>query len=313
MRNRTVPLLLLALVACGGAAAPTGPWGSGTGTGGGQEPPAPTPLDTTGWVVAEPGTMPLVLTAPHGGELSPDGLPTRSCAGCSTSNDTNTQELARAVADAIQQRTGHRPFLVINRLHRRKFDANRDVTEATGGYQPLEVVWRGYHGAIDSARARALRVHPRALLLDLHGHAHAIARLELGYLLSGSELRLSDSLVGTKLGTSSIARLGLDAGSGDRGAALIRGPNALGSLLVAASIPAVPSALDPAPASGQDYFNGGYTTQRHGSVGGAAMDAIQIEHHYAGIRDTPAARARYAAILAEAVTAFLERHYGWTP
>lgn len=305
--------MLLLLAACGGGSEPFAPLPGGGGTGGGTEPPAPTPLDTAGWVVAEPGTMPLVIVAPHGGELSPEVLPTRSCSGCVTSNDTNTQELARAIVEAVQQRTGHRPFLVINRLHRRKFDANRDVTEATGGYVPLEVVWRGYHGAIDSARARTLRVYPRALLLDIHGHAHAIARLELGYLLSASELRLSDSLMGTKLGTSSIARLALDARSGDRGAALLRGPNALGSLLAAASIPAVPSALDPAPATGQDYFNGGYTTQRHGSVGGGAMDAIQVEHHYLGIRDTQASRARYATILAEAVATFLARHYGWTP
>ena len=64
---------------------------------------------------------------------------------------------------------------------------------------------------------------------------------------------------------------------------------------------------------GQSYFSGGYNTERHGSSGGGAVDAIQLEHYYTGIRDTGANRAAYAEALVTALLAFLDDHYGWSP
>lgn len=169
------------------------------------------------------------------------------------------------------------------------------------------------HLAIDSAKARALRLNPRALLVDLHGHAHAIPRLELGYLLTASELRLADSLLGPRVGASSVARLGTTATSGDRGAQLLRGPRSLGTRLAVAGYPAVPSASDPAPRDGDPYFTGGYNTRRHGSMDGGAVDAIQLECNDAGARDTAASRAAFAEALVTALLAFLADHYAWNP
>ncbi|MBL8997752.1 MAG: hypothetical protein JNL44_10600 [Gemmatimonadetes bacterium] len=301
----------VALLACGeGAAAPAaGPRPDPVPT----PVPTPVPLPYATWVEATEGTMPLVLIAPHGGDLTPPELPDRGCAGCETLNDANTQALARTIDSAFAARTGKRPFVVINRLHRRKFDANRDRAEATGGHTPLDPMWELFQGAVDSAKARATRVHARALVLDLHGHAHAVPRLELGYLLSATSLRLADSALAPLVGNSSIARLDSAAVGGDRGAALLRGPRALGTLLVDAGYPAVPSAQDPAPLAGEAYFDGGYNTQRHGSRSAGRVDAIQIECHNAGVRDTGANRAAFANALVTATLAFLSNHYGWSP
>jgi len=57
----------------------------------------------------------------------------------------------------------------------------------------------------------------------------------------------------------------------------------------------------------------GYNTERHGSRTGGAVDAIQIEAHNAGVRDTPAARTAFAEALVTALLLYLEDHYGWTP
>jgi hypothetical protein len=62
---------------------------------------------------------------------------------------------------------------------------------------------------------------------------------------------------------------------------------------------------------GQDYFNGGYNTARHGSLSGGSLDAIQIECHYDGVRDSAASRSAFAWALAGALATYLERHYGW--
>ncbi|WP_461412278.1 hypothetical protein [Gemmatimonas sp.] len=271
--------------------------------------------DAAGFVEYTPGTAPLVLVAPHGGTLAPSGVPDRSCGGCVTAADLNTQELTRAVADTFLARTGVRPHLIINRLHRRKFDGNRDRDEATGGTRALDTTWLWMHAAIDSARQRVRLASLRGLLVDVHGHGHDIPRLELGYLLSATSLRQDDaSLTATAaMGASSMARLASDARQpGDRGVALLRGPNSLGALLVARGVPAVPSPTDPAPRTGDDYFSGGYNTERHGSLNGTALDAVQVESHFAGIRDSAAARGAFAAKLVDALLVFLERHYGWT-
>lgn len=280
-------------------------------------PGAPTaPSVDPSWLPeATVGTAPLVLIAPHGGDLSPASLPDRNCAGCSTVNDLNTQELARLVADAFERRTGRRPHLVINRLHRRKFDANRDLAEATGGYASLDTVWRAFQGSIDSARARVGRSNGRGLVIDLHGHGHEVARLELGYLLTDATLRLTDSALTARgeLARTSIARLAIDRVSGATPIALLRGTASLGALLVAAGYPSVPSPADLAPKAGELYFEGGYNTDRHGSLLGGPTDAIQIECNLEGVRDTADNRTRFADALAAALERLLRDQYGWRP
>ncbi|MFM8781577.1 MAG: hypothetical protein ACKOFO_08940, partial [Gemmatimonadota bacterium] len=266
MRSALGVLLILGAVGCVGASegdAPTAPTNP-------TIPTTPTaPLPVADWVDAIDGEIPLVIIAPHGGDLAPAELPDRVCSGCITGNDLNTQALARTISDAFSGRIGKRPYLVINRLQRRKFDANRDVQEATAGYAPLAPMWTKFQGAIDSAKVRARRLHPRILVIDLHGHGHTIQRLELGYQLSASELRLTDGSLAPYVAMSSVAELGRVAVSRDSAAALIRGPRSLGSRFAALGIPAVPSEPEPAPLAGQDYFNGGFNTVRHEDLGEA--------------------------------------------
>jgi hypothetical protein len=96
-------------------------------------------------------------------------------------------------------------------------------------------------------------------------------------------------------------------------AQLLRGAQSLGAMLVASGYPSVPSPADPAPAAGDDYFNGGFNTDQRGSSRGGGTDAIQIECHFAGVRDTQANRAAFAAALAAALDTMLRDQYGWRP
>ena len=311
---------LAGAVACGGLACqgleagPIAPrdW-SGAPLDGPQGPLAvgSTYLDHDGWIEFKVGDAPLAIVAPHGGTLIPAGLPERACSDCVVANDLGTQELARAVVDAFARRTGATPHLIVNRLHRSRFDGNRDLDEATGGASALEHSWRFLQASIDSAAGRiASRSSSRGLVIDLHGHGHTIPRLELGYLLSAQALRRSDAELEASgdLPRSSIARVMAHARSGDGPAVLLRGVNSLGGLLAAAGYASVPSPATPAPALGEAYFDGGFNTARAAAGG---VDAIQIETHYTGVRDTPASRAAFADALALALERYLERHYGW--
>lgn len=326
MRNRLFPTLVVLLgVACGGKQTDTitNPGGNGgSGGNGGAGPVGPVSpfvvgqmqTDQAAYIEYTPGDAPLVILAPHGGTLRPAGLPDRSCSGCETSNDLETQALARLIVERFQAATGARPHLIVNRLHRSKFDANRDVDEATGGTAALRPSWIWLHAAADSAVAVVGRQGGRGLLLDLHGHAHAVARLELGYLLGDATLRSTDSVLASTaaMERSSVARLARDTRSTtDRGVSLLRGPHSLGTLLVAEGYRAVPSLADMAPRVGEAYFEGGYNTQRHGSVNGGSVDAIQIEAPNPGIRDTEANRIQFAEALVRVLRTYLATHYGW--
>ena len=52
---------------------------------------------------------------------------------------------------------------------------------------------------------------------------------------------------------------------------------------------------------------------RHGSLAGGGADAVQLECHFTGVRDTATSRAAFAEALVTAVLAFLDDHYDWSP
>jgi hypothetical protein len=134
-------------------------------------------LEVNGWIEYVPGDAPLIIIAPHGGRLTPFRLGKRKCEECLGGIDSHTTELARLVADSFATRTGHRPHLVLNLLHRSKLDANRDMLEATAGNHVLEPTWNWLHASIDSAKAAAIRQAGRGLVIDLHAHAQKIDRV----------------------------------------------------------------------------------------------------------------------------------------
>lgn len=258
-----------------------------------------------------PGNFPLIFAASHGGDLSPGDIPVRVCAGCVTATDLNTQELARMVREAIFKRTGCLPHVIINRLRRNRMDANREIGEAALGNPDAEQAWRDYHGFIDSAKQITTRNFRRGLFIDLHGHGHSIQRLELGYLLSATTLRLSDASLNAAdvRNNSSIRKLTTDNRQQLSHSELLRGTSSLGALMEKSGYPSVPSNADPAPKSGQDYFSGGYSTARHGSVESGNIDAIQIECNYQGVRDSEPGLLFFADALAVSLLEYLGSHY----
>lgn len=259
------------------------------------------------FVEIQQGDFPLILSAPHGGYLTPDSLADRTCAACVTVRDTRTQEWARLLADEIEQRTGRRPWVVINLLARVKLDANREVGEAADGDPHAAEAWQTYHSALEEAAEGIMQRFGSGLLLDLHGHGHSVERFELGYLLTASQLRESDAALEVRAGLTSIRAL--HSSSGVPFGALLRGPDSFGAALFRSGVLSTPSPTDPAPLSGQAFFSGGYITARHGSRDRGTVDAIQLEAHYPGARDSDLHVAELASRVGSAVLAFLEYWY----
>jgi hypothetical protein len=181
-------------------------------------------------------------------------------------------------------------------------DANRDIGEGTEGHPLGRHAWLEFQSLVGHARTRVEDAHGEGLFVDLHLHGHAIQRLELGYLLSASDLRESDEQLDGRAGSSSIA--GLVQRTGLPLSTLLRGPSSFGDRFAAQGLPSVPSSEDPAPRPGDPYFTGGYNTARWGSQGGGTIDAVQIEMNAGALfpdsaRTVAAAAAVLAGILSD--------------
>lgn len=299
-RLAALALSLLLLVSASSARSATAPSAA-------AEPiPGQSLFGTDRFIEYRVGDLPLVITSPHGGHLKPDSIKSRSSG--TLGGDLNTQELAFALADAFFARTGHRLHLVASHLQRAKLDPNREIKEAADGHPLAERAWTEYHGAIERALAAAVARHGFAFLVDLHGHAHPIDRLELGYALDAKQLQPPDAAFDAA-GLIAVSTLSdLHARLGGSAAALLRGPGSLGDLFAARGLRATPSPREPQPGDGP-FFSGGYTVRRHAGGPTPKVDGLQIECPRNGIRLTAADRTRFAAVAAEVLTLFIEAHY----
>ena len=261
------------------------------------------------------GNLPIILTAPHGGTLTPADIPDRVAEQCggeaTTVRDTNTEELVREIGAAFFRATGKYPHIVINRLHRRKLDANREITEAACGAEYAEIALKEFQAYVDSARGRVMAEFGRGWYTDLHGHGHAVARLELGYQLTAAELRLSDATLdgSATYETKSTIRT-FSQQSPLTFATLLRGASSLGALFQAEGFRSVPSPGDAAPLATEDYFTGGYNVGSWGCVRGGTICGVQIESHFEVVRDTAASRAAFAAALVRVYGTYLRQNFG---
>jgi hypothetical protein len=254
------------------------------------------------------GNAPVILSAPHGGALTPAEISARTC-GTNTT-DLNTDDLVRRMQASFFARTGRYPHVLINRLSRSRLDANRDSVEATCGDAEGGIAWSEWHAFMAVVRAAVLSGEGRGWYMDVHGHGHAVQRLELGYLISDAALELSNAqldAVSTYESQSSIRGLSVDAATSF--SALLRGPLSLGSLYASEGFPAVPSESDPDP-GGAPYFNGGYNSQRYGCSDGGRLCGVQIEANLTAVRDSPESRSRFADATVRVLQQYLGMHWG---
>jgi hypothetical protein len=254
------------------------------------------------YIEYQAGNGPFILSAPHGGALTPTEIPDRTVGTLVT--DSNTDPMIRALGAAILAESGRRPHLIISRLRRTKLDPNREVVEAAAGQPAAVRAWREYHGFIEAARAAAAATNPRAFYIDVHGHGHAIPRLEWGDLLTAATLDRPDAELNTGAFANQSSIRSLAAVAPVSFANLLRGPASLGARFEAEGYPSVPSPTSPSPGTA-DYFNGGYSTARHGSRDGGSVSGVQLEMHFAGVRDTDPNRQAFAAAAARVLVGWL--------
>ena len=281
-------------------------------------------LKGTFYCCYEPGkkNSRIIVNAPHGGDLQPKNIPDRDVGCYSKQNKTciwnhncgeknkdkcsaiprqdyYATEIATMLVDKIKNLTGQKPYFIINNVHRVKFDANREIHEATFDVPEAEKVFEQYHGYIKKAMKS---VRSPGLFIDVHCHCHDQKWIEVGYLIGKVDLKLKTFVPKQ---TSIRALLKHSKYSLER---ILRGDKSLGYYLQEEGYNTIPSPKNRfAEVETESYFKGGYNMREYGSKDKGDIDAIQFE--IPEILCTKEKGPGVASAIARSIVKWMRDHY----
>lgn len=214
----------------------------------------PTPEPPT-LVTIQPGDLPIILSAPHGGKRAVPGVTQRKGEGVARFkilSDEWTDQLTAKLADEIENKTGKRPYMVIANFHRKFIDANRPPHLAYET-EKAKPVYDAYHEALTKARREVIDRFGAGLVLDIHGQA-----AELDTIIRGTQNGKTTAHLIERFGRDSLTgKSSLFGQIADHGLAIT---------------PPVDSQKKENPA-----YDGGHIVITYGSMKGGTVDAIQLE------------------------------------
>ena len=235
-------------------------------------------------VDVEMGEIPILITAPHGGDKSVPGVSGRK--NGNHLSDTGTYELAKELQKQLQLILKKKPYIVRAEFLRKYIEANRVASEA---YESPEAKhhYDAYHDSIRQCVDEIRKKWHAGIMIDLHGQSQK----------PDTFFRGSKNLLTVK---QLVKRQGKEA---------VLGKSSIFGLLEQKNYKVFPPVKN-APSGQQERpeFNGGYTVQIYGSHLKTGIDAIQIEvgREY---RKNSTTILQTAKDLAEAIAAFYERYY----
>ena len=239
-------------------------------------------------VFVQKGTLPIIVSAPHGGRKAIPGVTARAGTGVtnfSVAFDTNTLELAELFAAALQKKLDGKPWLVVARFSRQYLDPNRP---RDGSYESdkAKPYYDRYHDSLEAACKAVKKEFGRGLLLDLHGQGEFNDTICRGTQNGKTVTVLKD-------------RFGWPAVTGKR--------SVLGHL-ERSGYKVLPSCDADEKTKEEPKFNGGYIVGNYGSHTGYAIDAIQLEFGIFLREKTKNRLAKTADDLADAVAIFHDEY-----
>ena len=250
------------------------------------------------------GDIPLILSAPHGGDFMPDEISDRS-AGVFDKDDF-TLELTQEIIKEFQLQTGKTPYGIIGVISRKKVDLNRQREKAYED-ESAKVVYDEFHRLIQNSEKEIDEKFGKGLYVDIHGQSHPKGYTEFGYLLYNDVLKLADEHLVDHQHQTSIKTL--SKFSPEPFLEQLKGKNSLGSLMCEQGYDSIPSKKIPYASDG-NYFEGAYDTIRYGSLQGGNVSGIQIEFPYENVRDTQERREKCARAFVKSIIKFMDAHFG---
>lgn len=238
------------------------------------------------FVTVQEGTIPIILSAPHGGTRPIPGVPARTgdglekgAKGFFTGRDIGTEELVAAIAAAIETKCGGKPYLVAAKFHRKYLDANRPP-EIAYEHPSAKPVYDYYRNTLANYCKQVKKAHGVGLLLDIHGQGTSKDTVFRG-TQNGQTVALLRQRFGEKAHT---------------------GPNSFFGLLAANGCTVFPLEGDQKERAG---FTGGHIVRTYGGEA-FGIDAIQLE--FGGDYRAKDSRGDTADKVAAAVAEYRKRY-----
>ena len=248
----------------------------------------PARLEREQLIFVQEGTLPIILTCPHGGRERVPGVAERVDRGVDnrfvTVRDENAAELTEALMADVEKSLGGKPFVVIARFERKYIDANRPAEKAYDG-TAAKPYYDTYHEVLARFCREVQNKWRGGLLLDVHGQSTYPDSLLRG-TNNGQTVKLM------------LQRHGREA---------FTGPDSIFGAMEQAGFDTVPKCASDDRENPR--FDGGHTVTTYGSHQPGGIDAIQLEFGR-GFRATKAEAAKSAGELAKAVEKYARKYLG---
>jgi N-formylglutamate amidohydrolase len=218
---------------------------------------APNESKPEDFVTVRKGTLPIIVSAPHGGRKKIPDVPERKGIGIAnfaTILDGNTAELTDRFVTELEKRLDGKPWVVIARFERKYLDVNRSRAESYES-ENAKPYYDAYHGPLEAACKAVKEKFGCGILLDIHGQAEysdAICR--------GTQNGKTVTLLKERSGWQSIT-----------------GKKSILGVLQRSGYKTLPSCDADSNTKEIAKFAGSYMVGNYGSHTGYAIDAIQLE------------------------------------
>ncbi|MFO0824082.1 MAG: N-formylglutamate amidohydrolase [Gemmataceae bacterium] len=218
---------------------------------------APDDAKPEDFVIVQKGTLPIIISAPHGGRKKVPDVPERAntkIPNFATVLDANTDLIADRLSVELEKLLNGKPWLVIAKFERKYIDANRPREHAYES-DKAKPYYDAYHEPLEAACKAVKEKFGRGLLLDIHGQGEFRDSICRGTQHGKTVTLLKD-------------RFGWPALTGKR--------SVLGHLQ-RSGYKILPSCDVDEKGKEEPKFTGGYIVGHYGSHTGYAIDAIQLE------------------------------------
>lgn len=133
--------------------------------------------DKNKYLTYKEGNSPIILSAPHGGNITPLSIPKRKYGN--RSRDTYTRRLIQLIIDKLDEK----PYYIYSDIHRNRVDLNRDIIEGAQGNKKADQIWMIWNNILRDYSAKVHSLYKRGLYIDIHSHNNS-NQFQIGYGLS---------------------------------------------------------------------------------------------------------------------------------
>ena len=132
-----------------------------------KESVKPAPFKVKDLVDVEEGTLPVILSAPHGGKKVAKSVNIRT--NDITYLDYNTSELTDAIQKSLLKKTGKKAFVVKAIVSRKYIDFNREKGSGSFENPSMAPVYDYYYQSLSEAADSIKKINKKAaILIDIH-------------------------------------------------------------------------------------------------------------------------------------------------